>query len=295
MHNEIKTYELTNLKGANTDFIIKDIGYIYDKFNGISDAPHRHDYYTLIIVDEGQGNHIIDFKEFDIRNHSLHFVYPGQVHQFINPLRPNGWVINFSEDFLVKNHISHSLINQVYLFNTYGDSPPLLLREEEFETIKQHVTQLIKYQELNSPLRYEALGAVLKLILIQATSVCTSHTNDLPENTNSVSHLISNFKKLIDEHYAVHHKVADYAEMLAVSSNYLNKYVKMQTHKSAKEFIQEKIIIEAKRELLFSNDNNKELAYKLGFEEPAHFSNFFKKHTGVTPGNFKTMSRQLQD
>jgi len=64
--------------------------------------------------------------------------------------------------------------------------------------------------------------------------------------------------------------------------------VKSITGKSAKDHIQTKLIIEAKRSLLFSNVSNKELSYQLGFEESAHFNNFFKKITGQTPSEFRT-------
>jgi AraC-like DNA-binding protein len=79
---------------------------------------------------------------------------------------------------------------------------------------------------------------------------------------------------------------------LNVTADYLNKTVKNITGKSAKEHIQTKIIIEAKRSLLFSEISSKELAYELGFEESAHFNNFFKKITGQTPSEFRVLARQ---
>jgi len=88
------------------------------------------------------------------------------------------------------------------------------------------------------------------------------------------------------------HMVSDYADEMAVTSDYLNKTVKNLTGKTAKDHIQSKLITEAKRSLLFSNISNKELAYELGFEESAHFNNFFKKITGQTPSEFRISARQ---
>ena len=85
--------------------------------------------------------------------------------------------------------------------------------------------------------------------------------------------------------------VSDYASELAVTADYLNKTVKNSTGKSAKEHIQSKLIVEAKRTLLFTNISNKELSYQLGFEESAHFNNFFKKTTGITPSDFRATAR----
>ncbi len=292
MHNEIITYNLINNNDEKVDFLLKDMGAIYDQFDGIIDAPHRHEYFTIIVSERGCGTHTIDFKEFKFTDYSIHFVYPGQVHQVFNPERPKGWVMNFTLEFLLRNHIMQDLINQVYLYNTYGDSPPLQLEADNFERFQDIIRQLKYYDENKAPRSIEAIGAVLKLFFINVTSLCSIQNKENLLVNNGVNNLIVNFKSLIDKNYQQCHKVSEYAEKLFVSSDYLNKYVKSQTSKSAKEFIQERIIIEAKRLLLFTEESNKELAYKLGFEEPSHFSNFFKKLTEQTPGNFRTQSRK---
>lgn len=76
--------------------------------------------------------------------------------------------------------------------------------------------------------------------------------------------------------------VSDYAAKLAVTPDYLNKTLKNLTGVSAKEHIQNKLIIEAKRGLIFTSFSVKELAYSLSFEESAHFNNFFRKMTGLS-------------
>ncbi|MGQ1786661.1 MULTISPECIES: AraC family transcriptional regulator [unclassified Saccharicrinis] len=288
---DIVTYGLTNPEGERVDFIIKDTGAIFDQNNGISDSPHRHDYYTIIVNENGGGTHMIDFKEFAISDLSVHFVYPGQVHNVFNPERPTGWVMNFTREFLLKNHIMQELINQVYLYNTFGDSPPLQLNRHEFDRFKNIIRQFQFYSNNDTPYKYEALGAVLKLFFIQVSSLCSVPKVE-SVHSNGVNNLFVNFKKLIEQHYKQWHKVSEYAKELSVSGDYLNKYVKSQTNKSAKEYIQEKIIVEAKRMLLFTEESNKTLAYHLGFEEPAHFSNFFKKLTSQTPGTFRLESRK---
>jgi len=291
MHNEIKSYELETLDGRSSEFVVKKIEDIYDLQNGIEDAPHRHKYYTLIVVKEGEGWHVIDFNEFAINNHSLHFVYPGQVHQVSTKTRPAGWVINFSAEFVLQNGISSELINRVYLFNTSGYSPPLNITSAEFQMFENLMLQIISYQDKVLSYQYEAFGALLKLFFINVTSLCSvQKTTDIDQATGSNS-LFFQFKQLIEKDFKTCHKVSDYANQLSVSSEHLNRYVKLQSGKSAKEFIQEKIIVEAKRMLLFTEESNKELAYSLGFEEPAHFSNFFKKYVGLTPGQFRTDNR----
>lgn len=292
MHNEIRTYELTDGQGVLTDFVLKDMGELYDLSGGSPDRPHRHSYFTLLMVKQGKGSHIIDFKEYELFGNSLHFIHPGQVHQLIASEKPEGWVINFSKLFLVHNHISDQMIDDVYLFNKHSESPPLPIPGNQFDRYLDIIRQIRHYDGLEIEYKREALGALLKLLLIQSNNHCTLHKNENPQSIETGNQLVRHFKELIDLHYQQYHKVTDYAEMLAVTSDYLNKSVKTLTGKSAKEYILDRILIEAKRVLLFTELTNKELSYTLGFEEPAHFSNFFKRYSGLSPLDFRSSARQ---
>ncbi|MEL7587865.1 MAG: AraC family transcriptional regulator [Prolixibacteraceae bacterium] len=292
MHDEIKTYELTANTGVTTDFILKNMGELYEASGGSPDKPHRHNYYTILLVKAGSGRHIIDFKEYELAGNSLHFIHPGQVHQVIASEKPEGWVINFTPLFLVKNHIPDQMVGDVYLFNKHSESPPLPIQENQFDQYLDIIRQIRHYEDLEMDYKREAQGALLKLLLIQSNNHCTRYKNENPQTIETGNQLVRHFKDLIEKHYQQYHKVADYAEMLAVTSDYLNKLVKTVTGKSAKEYILDRILIEAKRVLLFTELTNKELSYTLGFEEPAHFSNFFKRYSGISPLDFRNTARQ---
>ena len=83
------------------------------------------------------------------------------------------------------------------------------------------------------------------------------------------------------------HQVQDYAGLMAITEKYLNELCKKTAGKTASELIHERIILEAKRLLLHSDLNNKEVAYFLSFDDPSHFSKFFKRKTGRTPSQFR--------
>jgi len=291
MNQSVKTYGLNNQSGDKVEFILKDIGEVFDHLNGIDDDPHRHEYYTMVLVKHGNGRHYIDFNEFEINDNSLHLVYPGQVHQISTPEKPEGWVMNFSSEFLLQNNIHQKIVDRVYLYNTYGYSPPLHLPQKDFDDLENIIEQVKYYSNKDLTFQYDALGALLKLFFIRITSLCSLQQSVELEQATGSNNLFISFKQLIEEKYTAMHKVSEYADILAVSSDYLNKYVKAQSGKSAKEFIQDKILVEAKRILLFTENSNKELAFELGFEEPSHFSNFFKKNVGETPGQFRSKNR----
>ncbi len=267
------------------------MGDLYDSFDGQVDAPHRHDYYTILLIEKASGSHIVDFKSFELFDHCLFFIHPGQVHQFVASTRPQGWVINFSQLFLVQNAIPDRLVNDVYLFNKYGEAPPLPVTEKDFQHYKDLIRQIEQYSQLDPNYKNAALGALLKLVLIQSNNHCDLQQEKNPQTVETGNHLLRQFKTLIDLNYKELHKVNDYAELLSVTSDYLNKSVKAITGKSAKEFILDRILVEAKRVLLFTEITNKELAFELGFEEPSHFSNFFKKYTNTSPLDFRNSAR----
>jgi len=292
MLDEINTYDLITGTGTSTDFILKSMADLYELSGGSPDRPHRHNYFTILLVKEGKGKHIIDFKEYELSGNSLHFIHPGQVHQVIAAEKPEGWVINFTRLFLIRNQIPDQMIEDVYLFNKHSESPPLPIPAGQFDQYLDIIRQIRHYDGIDIAYKKEAQGALLKLLLIQSNNHCTLHKNENPQTIETGNQLVRRFKELIDKHYQEYHKVSDYAEMLAVTSDYLNKLVKTLTGKSAKEYILDRILIEAKRVLLFTELTNKELSYNLGFEEPAHFSNFFKRYSGTSPLDFRNSARQ---
>jgi AraC family transcriptional regulator, transcriptional activator of pobA len=286
-HKDIKTYTFPEQSLQSPGFALKRMEDIFRLSGGAPDSPHRHNYYTIIFIEQGEGSHFIDFTEYKVENRTIFFIQPGQMHQLILTQEPIGWVITFTEEFLIANSIPDKMINDIYLFNDYGQSPPLPIHENTMPVYQSIITQMNHFATALESYTMEAVGALVKLFLIQSNNNCSLHKSNNPQLIETGNHILRAFKQLLNQKYAHEHKVSEYADAMAVTSDYLNKTVKNLTGQSAKDHIQSKLIIEAKRSLLFSNISNKELAYALGFEESAHFNNFFKKITGQTPSEFR--------
>ena len=292
LQKDIKTHSITDSSVDNVTFTLKKMEDVYRKTNGAPDIPHRHDYYTIIFIERGEGTHFIDFTEYEIADRSIFFIMPGQMHQVILTSEPTGWIITFTEEFLIANSIPDKMINDIYLFNDYGQSPPLPINENDMPVYKNLILQMAHFEKSLETYTQEAVGSLVKVFLIQGNNHCSLRKSNNPQLVETSNHILRTFKQLLNKKYATDHMVSNYADELAVTSDYLNKTVKNLTGKSAKDHIQSKLITEAKRSLLFSNISNKELAYELGFEESAHFNNFFKKSTGQTPSEFRVLARQ---
>jgi len=292
LHKDIQTYTFADYSQNYPGFALKRLEDVYKNTDGATDSPHRHDYYTIIFIVNGEGTHFIDFTEYKIEDRSIYFILPGQMHQIAFTANPKGWVITFTEEFLIANSIPEKLINDIYLFNDYGQSPPLPINERDMPVYESLVVQMEHFAQSLETYIQEAVGSLVKVFLIQSNNHCSLHKSDNPQLVETSNHILRTFKQSLNKKYAVAHMVSDYADELAVTADYLNKTVKNLTGKSAKDHIQSKLITEAKRSLLFTNISNKELAYELGFEESAHFNNFFKKITGQTPSEFRVLARQ---
>lgn len=131
-----------------------------------------------------------------------------------------------------------------------------------------------------------SIGSYLKLLLIECNNICSINPIESDVDTSG-DNLIRSFKKAVNKDYKREHSTTYYANELHISSDHLNRTVKARIGKTAKDYIQTRIITEAKRLLFFTTLTNKEIAYELGFNEPANFSAFFKKHTDLSPSHFK--------
>lgn len=281
-----KTYQKVNSEKVNLSFGVSKMEDIYAKRDGQADVPHRHNYYTVIIIKKAKGRHKIDFNAYDLGAQQIFFVAPGQVHQVIEKEISFGFVMTFSNQFLVENSIPLSFIDSLNLFHNYGQSPPLTPQKEQFDTILQFTNQIFKLFNSDAAMKNLSIGAFLKLLLIECNNICAINPIESDIDTSG-DNLIRAFKKAVEKNYKNEHSTTFYANALYITPDHLNRTFKAKIGKTAKDYIQARIITEAKRLLYFTDLANKEIAFELGFNEPANFSAFFKKHTQLSPSNFK--------
>lgn len=99
------------------------------------------------------------------------------------------------------------------------------------------------------------------------------------------------FRDHIEEHFHEWHKVSEYAERLGYSARTLNRLARQHTGLSAKELIDERVVLEAKRRLSHGDASVSEIAEQLGFDDASNFSSYFRRQTQLTPGAFRIWNR----
>ena len=286
MTSETLKYYYSAQKMNGKQFTIKTMQDIEESLQGVVDTPHRHDYFTIIWVKDASGTHFIDFKEYPIESNSVFFISPGQVHQVVTDSNPKGCVINFTPEFLTIHQISENFINDLKVFRNCDENPPLILEKNKRDKIKIYTDLMIEAVDQKNSMYEEQLGALLKLFLIECNNVCVLDKVDNKQLTSGES-IYRNFRKLVDKQFFKSHKVSDYADQLNITAGHLNSIVKQYLGKSAKEYIQERLILEAKRLLAYSDMNAKEIGYALGFDDPSNFSKFFRKMASLSTAQFR--------
>lgn len=282
----VKIYQDINSNDGSINFSVSRMEDIYERRGGRVDEPHRHNYYTVLVVNKAKGLHKIDFNSYSLGENQLFFVAPGQVHQVIEEEKSYGYVMVFSNLFLIENSIPISFIESLNLFQNYGQSPPLILDEKKFKTVEDYTHKILDLYNSQEEMKWLSIGSFLKLLLIQCNNACS--INPLESDVDATGdNLIRAFRKKVEEHYTTEHSTSFYANALHISPDHLNRTFKSRTGTTAKEYIQTRIITEAKRLIYFTDLTAKEIAYQLGFSEPGNFSAFFKKHTKMSPTEFK--------
>lgn len=237
------------------------------------DKFHRHNFYMIILIIEGGGNHVIDFESFSIQPNRLFLLMPGQIHLFQPDEKTAYFTLQFTTDFfsLVFNKafpFIHHFVLDVSKNNT-----------EELSHIFNHLLKEQSANEVNETVLANYLYILIEKIKPVLKSV---------KHQNRKSHpAIIHFKELIETKFNKNLQVKDYAELLNISPNYLNILSKKETGLSASNHIQGRLILEAKRLLIHSNLTISQIAHDLNFSDTSYFIKRFKEATKQTPKQFK--------
>jgi AraC family transcriptional activator of pobA len=246
-------------------------------------GPLKSAFYRISITITGHVDMQLGLEHFKHQPRTMSFTWPNQVFSKNNiSADAFGYYILFNEDFL-NDLIPAAGIPKEFPFFDYTGRPLFQLAADEIDRVQQFVLKMNDELKENRPGKEKAIRLYLYLLLLEAKRSYERQQLHEPANTADTIHLVSHFQKLVSRHFLLKRKVTDYASLLTVSANHLNRTVKEVTGKTASESIAEMLVQEAKAVLKYTGASVSEIAYQLNFSEPAAFNRFFKKMTGETP------------
>jgi AraC-like DNA-binding protein len=261
---------------------------------GKPDVPHRHEFFTIILVKDARGKHFVDYVEYPLKPGMIFLLSPGQVHQVITEGPPSGDIVMFNDEFLHLNFINADFISNLGLFSCSTSVPPIEADDDEMKNLCLFSTEIRKAFESENPFKFDTIASYLKLLLIDCNRFAVHSKESNPQAIESGRSIVRSFKELLEKNYAQWHRVNTYARQLNITPDYLNNVIKASIGKSAKELIVQRIILEAKRLGLHTHRSSKEIAFSLGFDDPSHFSKLFKNETEQSFTEFRAqLERKL--
>jgi AraC family transcriptional regulator, transcriptional activator of pobA len=287
-NQKIPTYSICNLLGADrcmTEIVVRRISdYVRDL--GDIQFPHRHDFYQIVLFTQGSGSHTIDFTDYPVAEHQVYYMSPGQTHTWHFSEDTEGYILNFHESLFGSMGQDNNFIKQFPVFATVlGDSPVNTLDLACCSDLAQTFAQLLAEYNSEQSFKLEILRGLLTVILVKLSRAVPNR--QATAQVKHQLHIVRDFEKLIEVHYRDKHLPKEYAEILFITPNYLNALTTSVLGKKAGEMIRDRLLLEAKRMLVNSDQLIGQIAYDLQFEDNAYFTRFFKKYVGATPEQFR--------
>ncbi|CAN5375758.1 helix-turn-helix domain-containing protein [soil metagenome] len=253
--------------------------------NSFFDHIQRQNYFSLIWVKEGAGTLKADFSEYEFTSNSLFAFSPYQPYMIKTQNPIVGIAIYFHPEFFcIYKHHKEVSCNGVLYNNIY--QPPFVNVDELSVATLQMLCEQIKTEMQNPDLaQYELLISYLKIFLITAARLKTQQQPEaaLAVMENKEPFILQKLKDAIEENFRSIHSPSEYADLLYITPKALAKITKSYFNKTLSHIINERIIIEAKRELYLTSKSVKEIAAELGYEDEYYFSRFFKVNADVSP------------
>lgn len=246
--------------------------------------PYQKDFYQVsLIINSGNATAEINEQSNKTLENTLYILSPDHIFSWQRNSQTTGFVVYFKIDFL--NFFSGNFKNEFSFFDL-SQQNFLKLENEQAIELTSDFEKL--YKEFYTPNTYRI--QILQSFLLSLLFKCKSLQEVIGITNNNPSkkqELVFQFQNFVTNCFIKHKQVGEYAKELNVTANTLNQTVKEVLGKTAKELISEKIIQESKKQLKYTTDDISEIAYSIGFEEPTHFIRFFKKHTSMTPKEYR--------
>ena len=255
---------------------------------GIRRTPvHRETFYCIILITDGQEEVAVNGHKRSVQAGDVICSRPGEVWSWQPDPKLEGLVLIFEEPFLL-SFFNDSRFLDRFAYLQPDRTSPFLQPDMALQERLYHLFSLMKAEiDDNRNKDQHILRAMLyeTLMLLNRAEKVTDSEQSL--NNVSINRYVNGFKHSVEAEYMMRHEVEYYADKLCITPNYLNKIVNQSLGTTAKSYIDQKLFEEAKRLLSYTILSVKEIAEWLHFDSSSHFVRFFRKHSSMTPLQYR--------
>ncbi|MEL6916160.1 MAG: helix-turn-helix domain-containing protein [Bacteroidota bacterium] len=300
--NSIKSYntfselyndeELGKTISQDSDFTIHRLEKVHQR--PTKSPTFRANYYSFVMISDGNTSYTIDNKEFPTKPKTLYFTNPGHLKSFHIKEVSQGFLITVSENFL-KEYI-HANVFDEFSFLLTEIVPPCYLSEKRFKELHYLAEQILIEQHKETTLKNKIVSSLFMVFLLKVKEYLLNDRNFKIEYDRD-SEIVNQFKKDLELSFRKLlsnpsfekeiPQVQHFAMLQHLNPSYFSTVVRTKTGRTANHWIADKVVSEGKALLIKSKKPIKEIAYSLGFHEATHFSKFFKKYTGASPLTYR--------
>lgn len=272
--------------GLPQEFEIVDIAKLYAAFKDTLTTTHRTGFYHIIWFQQGSPTHLIDFKPIKLKPNTLLFLNKDTIHRFDNKIKFGGKAILFTDSFFCKTEADTRFLRNSILFNDLFSVSQIQVQKQSkiFADLLQQMTEELQNIKDNS--QAAILQNLLHNFLLQAERERRKQNFTEIKKGADLDYIML-FKDLLETEYKKQKQVNYYAREIIITEKRLNQATTKVLGKTPKEIIDDRIMLEAKRILVHTTESVKEIGHNLGFEEPTNFIKYFKKHSKLTPTEFR--------
>ncbi|MGQ4516568.1 helix-turn-helix domain-containing protein [Streptomyces sp. DW26H14] len=245
-------------------------------------ALQRPDFHVLALVRSGAGRHTADFVDHALRERSVVWVRPGVVHRWTDVERVDGPLILFEQDFLAGTGIAVEAAQDPFAPTTWR------LDEARWE-LGLRAADHLGHEHAMSVARPALVSPPVLAHLLAALVLRTLPPEPAPRAGTVAGDrtVFRRYRAAVEEQFAHRHRVADYARGLGYSPRTLARAVRAATGLGAKQFLDQRLLLEARRLLAYTDLPVARCAERLGFEDAANFTTFFQRQSGSPPSRWR--------
>jgi AraC-like DNA-binding protein len=268
--------------------ILVDTAWVHEIPTFLHPSPHALSFYDILLVTSGRGWFWLDSHRYPVRPGAVLFTSPGEVRRWqVRDL--DGICLFFPALFLEEFFRDALFLHRLPFFHVPEGTASLQLAPSRARSLRARLLAMRKELRALRPDSAHLLRARLYEALITiAREYSRLHVSSPPRTPHPV---VLRYREMVESNAARQHQVSHYAGQLALTPGHLNALCKRHLGRTAKAIIEDRLSVEARRSLLYSDHSIEQIGYDLGFKDPSYFARFFRRTSGKAPSAFREDSR----